>query len=81
MIYDPIEVFRKQAGLTPSIDTHDNGTSQCVLLNFDKGDRNGGYVSLRLEQGFVYIECFNALGDIFQEITLPCSAFKPMRER
>ena len=31
-------------------------------------------------QGFVHIECFNALGDIFQEITLPCSAFKPMKE-
>jgi hypothetical protein len=81
MIYDPIEKFRKQAGLTPSIDTHDNGTSQCVLLNFDRDDDAGGYISLRLEKGFVYVECFNALGDIFQEITLPCSAFKPMRER
>ena len=81
MIYDPIEKFRKQAGLTPSIDTHDNGTSQCVLLNFDRDDDAGGYISLRLEKGFVYVECFNALGDIFQEITLPCSAFKPTRER
>lgn len=81
MIYDPIEKFRKQAGLTPSLDTHDNGTSQCVLLNFDRDDDAGGYISLRLEKGFVYVECFNALGDIFQEITLPCSTFKPMRER
>ena len=80
MIYEAIEVFRKQAGLTPSLDTHENDVSQCVLLTFDKGDREGGDISLRLQQGFVHIECFNALGDIFQEITLPCSVFKPMKE-
>ncbi len=79
MIYEAIEVFRKQSGLTPSLDTHENDVSQCVLLNFDKGDDAGGYISLRLEKGFVYIECFNAVGDIFQEITLPCSVFKPMK--
>lgn len=80
MIYEAIEVFRKQAGLTPSLDTHENDVSQCVLLTFDKDDREGGYISLRLEKGFVYIECFNALGDIFQEMALPCSVFKPMKE-
>jgi len=79
MIYEAIEVFRKQSGLTPSLDTHENDTSQCVLLNFDKGEKNGGYVSLRLENGFVYIECFNALGDIFSEQAIPCAAFKPIR--
>ena len=79
MIYDPIEKFRKQAGLTPSIDTHDNGTSQCVLLNFDRGDDAGGYISLRLEDGFVYVECFNAEGDIFSEQVFLCSQFKPTR--
>ena len=79
MIYESIEVFRKQAGLTPSLDTHENDTSQCVLVNFDKGDKTGGYISIRLEDGFAYVECFNALGDIFQEITLPVSVFKPMR--
>lgn len=42
MIFEAIEKFRKQAGLTPSLDTHDNGTSQCVLVNFDKGDEAGG---------------------------------------
>lgn len=79
MIYEAIEVFKKQAGLTPSIDTHDNGTSQCVLLNFDKGDEAGGYVSLRLEKGFLYFECFNSEGDIFAEQVLLCSQFKPLR--
>ena len=65
MIYEPIEKFRKQAGLTPSLDTHENDVSQCVLLNFDRNDDAGGYISLRLEKGFVHVECFNALGDIF----------------
>lgn len=79
MIYDPIEKFRKQSGLTPSIDTQDNGTSQCVLLNFDDEtqDEAGGYISLRLEDGFVYIECFNRHGDIFGEHVYLCSQFKP----
>jgi hypothetical protein len=81
MIYESVEVFRKQAGLTPSLDTHENDVSQCVLLNFERDEEAGGYISLRLEKGFVHIECFNAHNDIFQEITLPCSVFKPMRGR
>lgn len=80
MIYEPIEVFRKQAGLTPSLDTHENDTSQCVLVNFDKGDEVGGYISIRLEDGFAYVECFNALGDIFQEMTISCIAFNPIED-
>jgi len=80
MIYEAIEVFRKQAGLTPSLDTHENDESQCVLVNFDKGDDVGGYISIRLEDGFAYIECFNALGDIFHEAAIPCDKFKPMED-
>lgn len=79
MIYEAIEVFRKQAGLTPSLDTHDNGTSQCVLVNFDKDENEGGYISIRLEEGFAYIECFNVHGDIFQEMAVHCSAFHTLR--
>lgn len=81
MIYEAIEKFRQQAGLTPSLDTHDNGTSQCVLVNFDRDDEAGGYISIRLEAGFAYVECFNSEGDIFEEITLLCSQFKPLREK
>lgn len=80
MIYEAIEVFRKQSGLTPSLDTHENDVSQCVLVNFDKGDDAGGYISIRLEDGFAYIECFNALGDIFHETAIPCDKFKPMED-
>lgn len=79
MIYEVIEKFRDQAGLTPSLDTHDNGASQCVLLNFDKGDEEGGYISLRLEDGFVYFECFNVHGDIFAEQAIHCSSFHTRR--
>ena len=82
MIYEAIEKFRVQSGLIPSLDTHDNGTSQCVLLNFDSvknQDDAGGYISLRLDDGFVYVECFNSCGDIFSELSIPVSTFKPAR--
>jgi hypothetical protein len=78
MIYEPIEVFRKQAGLTPSLDTHENDTSQCVLINFDKGENVGGYISVRLEDGFAYLECFNVHGDIFFEHSIHISNFSPI---
>jgi hypothetical protein len=79
MIYEPIEKFKTQAGLTPSLDTHDNGESQCVLLNFDDAnnpENTGGYISLRLDDGFVYVEAFNSSGDIISEQTFHCSEFK-----
>ena len=83
MIYEPIEVFNTQAGLIPSLDTHDNDDWQCVLLNFDdaKNPENyGGYVRLRLENNHVYIEAFTADGDVIMEKTIHCSQFKPMGE-
>ncbi len=79
MIINGIEVFRKQAGLTPSIDTHSSDTADYVLVNFDKGDKAGGYARIRLEQGFLYFECINSEGDIFAEQVFLCSQFKPMR--
>lgn len=79
MIINGIEVFRKQAGLTPSLDTQSTSTGDYVLINFDKGDKAGGYARIRLEEGFLYFECINAEGDIFQETTLLCSQFKPLR--
>lgn len=81
MIYEPIEVFNTQAGLIPSLDTHDSGESQCVLLNFDDAENpenNGGYVRLMLENGFVIIEAFTADGDIISSESIHCSKFKPM---
>lgn len=83
MIYEAIEKFKTQCGLMPSLDTHDNGTSQCVLLNFDSAknpENNGGYVSLRLEDGFLYFECFNVHGDIFAEQVIHCSRFNTLGE-
>jgi hypothetical protein len=79
MIINGIEVFRKQAGLTPSIDTQSTATGDYVLINFDKGDKAGGYARIRLEEGFLYFECINAEGDIFSEQVLLCSQFKPIR--
>ena len=81
MIYEPIEVFNTQAGLIPSLDTHDNGKSQCVLLNFDdeeNPENDGGYIRMRLENAFVYIEAFTADGDFIFEKTIHCNEFKPM---
>ena len=81
MIYEPIEVFNTQAGLIPSLDTHDNGKSQCVLLNFDdeqNQENAGGYIRIRLENGFVYIEAFTADGEVIMEKTIHCSQFKPV---
>jgi hypothetical protein len=81
MIYEPIEVFKTQAGLIPSLDTHDNGESQCVLLNFDDAENpenNGGYIRMRLENGFVYIEAFTADGDIISSQAFHCSEFRPV---
>ena len=79
MIINGIEQFRKQSGLTPSIDTQSTATGDYVLINFDKGDKAGGYARIRLEEGFLYFECINAEGDIFSETTLLCSQFKPLR--
>lgn len=79
MIINGIEQFRKQAGLTPSIDTQSTSTGDYVLINFDKGDKAGGYARIRLEQGFLYFECINSEGDIFAEQVFLCSQFKPMR--
>lgn len=73
MIYEAIEKFKTQCGLMPSLDTHDNGTSQCVLLNFDSAknpENNGGYVSLRLEDGFYTL---NAL--MYMAIYLPSKLY------
>ena len=81
MIYEPIEVFNIQAGLIPSLDTHDSGESQCVLLNFDDAENpenNGGYVRLMLENGFVIIEAFTADGDVISSEAINCSKFKPV---
>ena len=38
MIYEPIEVFKEQAGLIPSLDMRDHDDWQCVLLNFDDAE-------------------------------------------
>jgi hypothetical protein len=81
MIYEPIEVFNTQAGLIPSLDTHDNGESQCILLNFDDANNPenvGGYVRLMLENGFVIIEAFTADGDVISSEAINCNQFKPM---
>ena len=81
MIYEPIEVFKTQAGLIPSLDTHDNGESQCVLLNFDDAsnpENAGGYISLRLDDNFVYVEAFNSSNDIISKQAFHCSEFKPV---
>lgn len=79
MIYEPIEKFKKQAGLTPSLDTHSSDTGDYVLINFDKGDNAGGYARIRLEEGFLYFECINVHGDIFEEMVIHCSAFHTLR--
>jgi hypothetical protein len=81
MIYEPIEVFNTQAGLIPSLDTHNDGKSEYVLLNFDDAENpenNGGYIRMRLENGFVYIEAFTADGEVIMEKTIHCNEFKPM---
>ena len=81
MIYEPIEVFKTQAGLIPSLDTHDSGESQCILLNFDdveNPENAGGYIRMRLENGFVYIEAFTADGEVIMEKTIHCNEFKPV---
>ena len=83
MIYEPIEVFKTQASLIPSLDTHDNGESQCVLLNFDDADdpeNAGGYIRLTLENNEVYIQAFTADGDVILDKSIHCSQFKPMGE-
>jgi hypothetical protein len=80
MIFNGVEIFRDQSGLTPSLDTQSNETSDCVLVNFDKGEKEGGYISIRLEEGFAYIECFNVHGDIFQDMTVHCSSFNTIGE-
>jgi len=77
MTYEAIEQFRKQSGLTPSIDIQSTATGDYVLINFDKGDKAGGYVRLTLKKGFLYFDCVNAEGDIFAEQVLLCSQFKP----
>ena len=79
MIYEPIEVFAEQAGLIPSLDTHDNGESQYVLLNFDYADNPenaGGYIRLTLENNEVYIQAFTADGDVILDQSIHCSQFK-----
>jgi hypothetical protein len=79
MIYEPIEVFAEQAGLIPSLDTHDNGESQYVLLNFDYADDSenaGGYIRLTLENNEVYIQAFTADGDVILNQSIHCSQFK-----
>ena len=79
MIYEPIEVFAEQAGLIPSLDTHDNGESQYVLLNFDYADDSenaGGYIRLTLENNEVYIQAFTADGDVILDESIHCSQFK-----
>ena len=83
MIYEPIEVFNTQAGLIPSLDTHDNGESQCILLNFDDAENPenaGGYIRLTLENNEVYIQAFTADGDVILDKSIHCSQFKPMGE-
>ena len=80
MIYDAIEVFRKQAGLTPSLDTQESDTCQCVLVNFDKDDQAGGYIAVRLEDGIATILCFTADGDVLHEKEFPCELFNPIEE-
>ena len=80
-IYEPIEVFNTQAGLIPSLDTHDNEDWQCVLLNFDDAENPenyGGYVRLRLENNEVYIQAFTADGDVILDQSIHCSEFKPV---
>lgn len=79
MIYEPIEVFREQAGLIPSLDTHDDDDYQCILLNFDdaKNPENlGGYIRLTLENNEVYIQAFTADGDVIVDTAIHCSQFR-----
>ena len=78
MIYEPIEVFAEQAGLIPSLDTHDNGESQYVLLNFDDAndpENAGGYIRLTLENNEVYIQAFTAEGDVNLDQSIHSSQF------
>ena len=80
MTYEPIEVFKTQAGLIPSLDTHDNGESQYVLLNFDDPqdpENCGGYIRLTLENNEVYIQAFTSDGDVILDQSIHCSKFKP----
>ena len=80
MTYEPIEVFKTQAGLIPSLDTHDNGKSQYVLLNFDDAqnpENYGGYIRLTLENNKVYIQAFTSDGDVILDQSIHCSKFKP----
>jgi len=79
MIYEPIEVFKEQAGLTPSLDTHTTDTSQYVLLNFDDANNPenvGGYIRLTLENNEVYIQAFTSDGDLILDQSIQCSQFK-----
>jgi hypothetical protein len=81
MIYESIEVFRQQSGLIPSLDTHDNGESQYILLNFDdaKNPENlGGYIRLTLENNEVYIQAFTAEGDVILDQSIHCNQLKPV---
>ena len=79
MIYEPIEVFREQAGLIPSLDTHDDDHYQCILLNFDDAknpDDYGGYIRIKLEDDHVYIQAFTADGDVIVDKSIHCSQFR-----
>ena len=79
MNYEPIEIFRQQAGLIPSLDTHDNGKSQYVLLNFDDANNPenvGGYIRLTLENNEVYIHAFAKNGDVILGQSIDCSQFR-----
>ena len=81
MIINGTEIFREQAGLIPSLDTGSTSTSDCILLNFDSAkntENAGGYVRLRLEDGFLYFECINVHGDIFAEQVIHCSSFNTL---
>jgi len=79
MIYEPIEVFKQQAGLIPSLDTHTTDTSQYVLLNFDDANNSenvGGYIRLTLENNEVYIQAFTSDGDVMLDTSIHCSQFR-----
>ena len=81
MTINAMEIFREQAGLIPSLDTQSTSTSDCILLNFDSAkdiENAGGYVRLRLEEGFLYFECINVHGDIFAEQVIHCSRFNTL---
>lgn len=79
MIYEPIEVFREQAGLIPSLDTHDDDDYQCILLNFDDAknpDDYGGYIRIKLEDDHVYMQACTAEGELIFEKAFHCSQFR-----